>query len=802
MRKTDISKFTDHNIVLNGSKHPAKRVLKAIGRTLFTALMVMVCAGVIVGISLMIYIIGIATEPTGIDLKAKSVNQTSFIYVKNDKGVFKKYQSLYDTENRVWVDFKKIPDNMKNAVIAIEDKRFPEHNGVDWTRTFGAVLNLANGEASYGGSTLTQQLIKNVSDDNEVSLNRKIREIVRALKLETEYTKDEILEAYLNVVNFGNNCQGVQAAANLYFGKSISKCSLAQCAAIASITQNPSKYNPLVYPEENKKRREVVLYEMLDQKKITRDQYTKAIEESDKLKFVGFKKSNKTNVNSKVQNWYMDELQNDLTKDLAVYYNISEKAASDKVFTEGLKIYSAMDTKMQKYLEDAAMNIDSDEGLQCAATIMDLNGAVIATTGSSQQKTSNLLFDRATDSVLQPGSSIKPVVVYPYAIERHKLNYSSVVSDKPLKKYKVDSEGNFIEGPNNWYAGYKGNMLLPDAIEWSANATAAQVMNKITPQAAYNHVVTMMGFEHLDESDRRNAGGLSIGGLTGGVTVREMAASFTYMGNGGKYYKPYTYYYVTDSDDNVIIDNRDAVPKEAYSAETAYIMNRLLHYNITYSSHTNAGNARIDGWDIIGKTGTTDEDKDSWFCGVSPYASMAVWTGFDNPQTISVGGQMTATSLFNKVMSHYLEGKKHKEYTEPGSIVEANYSTSNGVVYNVDSAEDGQNKGYYTSDNIPEEGNEYVEYYEYDNNEDSDTEETTDESDDKKKKKRDAETEETAAETTEKAEKPKQEEEETKTEQTEAESEKAEESEEEKAEDTTEATQAETEKVSESKAEE
>lgn len=713
MRETDISKFTDHNIVLDSAKHPVKRVFKAAGRTLFTVLMVMVCAGVIIGISLTAYLIGIASEPTGIDLKAKSVNQTSFIYVKNSKGNYKKYQSLYDSENRVWVDFKKIPDNMKDAVIAIEDKRFEEHNGVDFTRTFGAMLNLASGKSSYGGSTLTQQLIKNISDDNEVSLNRKIREIVRALKLETEYTKDEILEAYLNVVNFGNNCQGVQAAANLYFGKNIDKCSLAQCAAIASITQNPSKYNPLVYPEENQKRREVVLYEMLDQKKITEEEYNKAIQESDKLKFIGFKKSNKsTTVNSnKIQNWFMDELQNDLTKDLAVYYNISEKAASDKVFTEGLKIYATVDTKMQSYLEKAAKNINGDEGLQCAATLIDLNGAVIATTGSSQEKTQNLVFDRATDSVLQPGSSIKPVVVYPYAIERHKLCYSSVVKDEPLEKYKVGADGNFISGPNNWYAGYKGNMLLPDAIEWSANATAAQVMNTITPEAAYNQVLTLQGFEHLAESDKHNAGGLSIGGLTGGVTVREMAASFTYMGNGGKYYKPYTYLYVTDSEDNIIIDNRDAVPKEAYSAETAYIMNRLLHYNITYSSHTNAGNARIDGWDIIGKTGTTDEDKDSWFCGTSPYASMAVWTGFDNPQTISVGGQMVATTLFRDVMGHYLESKKQKNYTMPGSIIKANYNPSNGAVYSTDGASDGQYLGYYTEDNMPDNSGMYVNNY-------------------------------------------------------------------------------------------
>ena len=721
MRETDISKFTEHNLVLDGSKNPAKRVLKAIGRALFTALMVMVCAGVIVGISLMAYIIGIANEPTGIDLKAKSVNQTSFIYVKNDKGNFTKYQSLYDSENRVWVDFKQIPQEMKDAVIAIEDKRFEDHKGVDWTRTFGAVLNLASGKASYGGSTLTQQLIKNISDDNEVSLSRKIREIVRALKLETEYTKDEILEAYLNVVNFGNNCQGVQSAANLYFGKNIDKCSLAQCAAIAGITQNPSKYNPLVYPEENKTRREVVLYEMLDQKKITEEQYNEAIKESDKLKFVGFKKSNKTTVSPKVQNWYMDELQNDLTKDLAVYYNISEKAASDKIFTEGLKIYSAMDKDMQSYLEKAAMNLNSDEGLQCAATLIDLNGAIIATTGSSQEKTSNLVFDRATDSVLQPGSSIKPVVAYPYAIERRKICYSSLVKDEKLEKYKVGEDGSYIPGPNNWYGYENHNMLLPDAIEWSSNCTAAQVINMITPEAAYNQVVTLQGFEHLDESDKVNVGGLSIGGLTGGVTVREMAAAFTYLGNGGKYYKPYTYLYVTDSEDNIIIDNRDTIPKESYSPETAYIMNRLLHYNMTYCAHTNAAYARVNGWDIVGKTGTTDEDKDSWYCGTSPYASMAVWTGFDTPRTIS--NTSTATLLFSDVMGHYLEGKKQKEYNKPGSIIEANFNPSNGSVYNVDSASDGQYIGYYTEDNMPEDTGEYVgnynNYYEDSDGEDS-----------------------------------------------------------------------------------
>lgn len=712
MRETDISKFTEKKKANISRENPVKRTLKAFGRILFTILMVLVFAGTIVGVSLSIYVAKIASEPTGINLKAKSVNQTSFIYVKNKKGKYKKYKSLYSSENRVWVNFNDIPQNMKQAQIAIEDKRFFDHHGVDLNRTLGAILHLTSGDSSYGGSTLTQQLIKNISDDNEVSLNRKLREIVKALKLETEYTKDEILEAYLNVVNYGNNCQGVESAANLYFGKGIRKCSLAECAAIAGITQNPSKYNPLYHPDDNKKRRDLVLSEMFEQNIITKEQYDEAKKESDKMTFVGFKKSNKKNIGSKIQNWYMDELQRDLQADLATYYNISEKAASNKIFTEGLKIYSAMDRDTQSYLEKAAKNINTsyDSGMQCAATLIGLDGAVIATTGSSQEKTKNLVFDRATQSALQPGSSIKPVVVYSYAIERGKLSFSSVVKDEALPKYKVVN-GQYVAGPNNWYRSYKGRMLLPDAIEWSANATAAQVMNMITPEAAYNQVVTLQGFEHLDVKDRKNVGGLSIGGLTGGVTVREMAAAFTYMGNGGKYFKPYTYYYVTDSDGNVIIDNRDVIPKSSYSPSTAYIMNRLLHYNMTYCAHTNAANARVDGWDIVGKTGTTDADKDSWYCGLSPYASMAVWTGFDSPRTISGTGQRTATVMFSDVMGHYLKNKQKKNFSKPANIIEANYNSSSGSVYNIGHASEGRYVGYYTKKNMPKNSSSYVDYY-------------------------------------------------------------------------------------------
>ena len=717
-RETDISRYTDKSAdtgINENSESGAKRFFKGLCKFLLTAFTICFVALFIAGISLSIYIFTLASEPTGIDLKAKSLNQTSFIYIKDDEtGEFKEYQTLYSTENRIWVDNQDIPQAMKDAVVAIEDKRFYEHNGVDWARTLSAVVNLATGEDTYGGSTITQQLIKNITDDNEVSINRKLREICKALKLEDEYTKDQILEAYLNVVNFGNNCQGVESAAQLYFDKSIKDCSIAECAAIAGITQNPSLWNPLVYPDNNKQRREIVINEMYDQGKITKSEYDNAMKESANMTFVGFKNTKEDDDdNDYVQNWYIDQVFYDLREDLALYYNISEEAASEKLYTEGLKIYCAMDEKMQSYMEEAAQSIDKsyDYDLQIGSVLMGFDGRFIATVGSSKKKTQALEWDRATHSKLQPGSSIKPVIVYPYAIDNKLLYYSSVVKDEPVDNWK-DENGQLVSGPNNAYYGYKGDMLLPDAIEWSSNATAVQTMNLIGgPSVAYEQAVTKMGFKSLSEQDTQNTGALSMGGMNGGVSVREMAASYNYLGNGGLYYEPYTYYYVTDSEDNIIIDNREAVPKQAYSAETASIMNRLLSYNVTNSAHTNAQYARISGWDIIGKTGTTDDDKDSWFCGLSPYATMATWCGFDQPASIS--NTSTSARFFSNVMAKYLEGKEQKEYNLSPNLVEAQYNPYNGLIVTTDSPM-GKYIGYYTEDNMPAMGG----YYDYnsDNN--------------------------------------------------------------------------------------
>lgn len=706
MRKTDISKYTDKVDVAKPRRQSGVGgFFSMIGRILLTVLMVLVVAGIIVGVSVGVYVLKIANEPTGIDLNARSLNLSSFIYVENSAtGEFEEYQTLYGTENRIWVDLSDMPKAMGDAIIAIEDKRFKEHHGVDWYRTGSAVLSLVTGRSNYGGSTLTQQLIKNITDDNEVSLTRKLREIFRALNIEREYSKDDILEAYLNVVNFGNNCQGVEAASQLYFDKSIGECSVAECAAIAGITQNPSRWNPLIYPENNKERRETVLYQMYDQGKITKAEYDAAMEESADMTFVGWGEGNteeedEDEDNIEIQNWYIDQMYWDLCRDLAKYYDISEDAASLKLYTEGLKIYCAMDLEAQEMIEAEALksNVDYDYDLQIAMTMVGYDGRVIATAGSSKEKEGNLDWDRASHSVLQPGSSIKAIIPYPLAIETGEYNYSSLIKDQPIEKWRLDSWGNWVEGPPNAYDGYFQYMTVPEALAWSSNAAAVQTLELLGTDEAYQQATDNLGFKNLSEADKDHVGALSLGGMEGGVTVREMAAAMQYIGNGGLFYEPYTYYYVTDQNDTIILDNRNNAPIEAYSPETAYKMNRLLKYNVMTSTHTASSYAQIQGWDISGKTGTTDYDRDLWFVGASPYCTLACWMGYDQPDSVNYYG--LSTIIWQKVMSNYLSDKPYKEFTMPDTIIPATYCKGSGLLaasYCSDTA-----TGYFTADDMP-----------------------------------------------------------------------------------------------------
>ncbi len=708
MRKTNISQYSSAS---SGAKMPfskkrknknlriATSSLKIIWRLLFSLVTVFVITGTLIFISLWVYKSKILENDIALNINASKMPLTSFVYINDENGNPQEYQKVYNTENRVWINFQDIPANMKNAIIAIEDKRFYEHHGVDWMRTSGAMFNLLKGTYGYGGSTLTQQLVKNITEDNKVSLTRKLREIFRAIELEERYSKDEILESYLNVVNFGSGTRGVQAAANLYFNKNIQECSLAECAAIAAITQNPAAYNPVHHPDNNKSRREIVLKEMLDQNKISHGEYDSAVSESSDIKFSENSEKYKKNSSASVRNWYVESLIKDVVTDLCDKYRIGKSAAEDMIYTQGLKIYSAMDAKAQSIAENALKDpniMAKDPNLELGYMMMDFNGRILATIGSRKEKTANLIYDRANAARRQPGSTIKPLAAYTPAIDLGIYNYSSIIMDEPLQ---IDSDGNNVikNWPKNWYKSYKGPVTLQWAIEKSANAPPAQIVKFLTPFKSYEFLTKKLGFTSLDSSDAASLSALAGGGTHFGVTLREMIAAFQIFGNGGKYNKPHTYFYVTDRSDKVILDNRDAAPVQAVASSTATIMNRLLR-NVVIGPEGTGRSANIPGWNIVGKTGTTTDDYDSWFMGLSPYAVAGIWTGYDNPKRIRE--TTTAIRVWKHIMTKYLENKTNKDFTYDKNVVSAQYCKTTGKIAS-NTCKDVAT-GYYISGNMPE----------------------------------------------------------------------------------------------------
>ena len=718
MRKTDISHYNDEaasgSAVSTGTA--VSGVLAGVGKLLLTALGIILITSLVIGISMIVYVIGIASEPLNINLNKIKLSLTSFVYVKNDDGEYEKYQELYSGENRVWVKFEDIPKNMIEAQVAIEDKRFWEHDGVDWYRTGGAIFTIATGKTQFGGSTITQQLIKNVTDDNEVSLTRKLREIFRALKLEDEYTKDDIIEAYLNIVNYGAGCRGVQSAADIYFNKRIQDCTLAECAAIAGITQNPVALNPLDYPDANKERRETIIEEMYDQGKISKQEYDEAMKESENMKFIGYVVEDEQDDENE-WNWYMDRVFRDVAKDLQTELNVGADYAETMIYNEGLNIYCAMDVKAQEAAEKKIREwkTPKDEYIDIGYEMMDFEGRVLATVGSRFEKDGRLLWDNVTQSVLQPGSTIKPISSYVIALDRGMINFSSLIADKPVSDWGLNSDGEVISGPNNWYGKYYGSITVTRALNLSSNAAAVSVVNEVGLDESYRFLTEQLNLKHLDpEHDAENLSGLSIGGFYGGTTVEEMTASYQIFVNGGYYFEPYSYFMVTDNDGNTLLDNTDrGKPDQIISTESATIMNRLLHEVVNAGGEGEALGYRtaIDGWDIIGKTGTTDSACDNWFVGASPYALAGVWAGHDSSRPIAEEEVNKVHYLWRDIMAEWLKGKANKNYDLGGNVVQHNYVMDDGGL--TDLTIDGVTAvGYYTEDNMPGSSSYFTRRYE------------------------------------------------------------------------------------------
>jgi penicillin-binding protein 1A len=673
-----------------------KKYAAVVGKTILTVFLVGVITVSIVIAALTIYVIRV-DSPDALDLNSTKLDYTSIIYATDAKtNKTFELQKIYKNQNRIWVDSKDIPTNLKWAFICTEDQRFYEHDGVDWKRTFGAFLNffVHMNNSSGGGSTITQQLVKNITGNDAQKPTRKIQEILIALKTEKFRSKDQILESYLNTIPLGETCFGVQTASNTYFGKDVSKLDLAECAVIASITNATDFYDPLKHPANTKKRQKTVLINMYNQGKITKAQYDAALKEPlvYNTKQIAIQKSTK-------QSYFVDQVITDVTSDLMAKLGCSKLDAQSRIFSQGLKIYATVDTQIQSIMDgiytdrNKFANIPGAVQPQSAMIMVDYSGKIVGIEGGIGQKTGDMVLDRATKSVRQPGSSIKPLAVYAPAIEWNQITYSSILDDHP------PTTKNGSPWPKDDTPGFRGNMTVQTAISQSVNTVAVRIMMMITPKKSIDFLTKKLGFTSLVPQDQSLA--LAIGALTNGVTLREMAGGYEIFGDGGQYIKPYTYTKVTDNNDNVILENK-GTPVQVIGDDTAFVMNQLLQSVVTSTGGTGTP-AKLTNMLVGGKTGTTSDNKDRWFVGITPYYVGVTWFGYDKPKEVVYHGTNPALQAWKLVMSQVVNAKiatqPNKAFPLSGNSVQASYSLTTGNIVTAGGA--GTAIGWYKKSNQP-----------------------------------------------------------------------------------------------------
>lgn len=673
-------------------------LFKALG----TLLLVGLCTGAILACYAVVYVQTIIipqAQAVVESLEAFDANESSTMYyVDGETGELVEMVKLYGDEDRIWVEYKDIPKDLINATVAIEDKRFYKHQGVDWKRTAAGVVYMFTGQDIQGGSTITQQLLKNVTQYDDVTVKRKILEIFTALEFEKSHSKEEILEWYLNYIYLGERCNGVYTASLNYFGKELKDLTLAECASLISITNNPSVYNPYRYPENNLYRRNLTLELMADPEitdngpMITQEEYEAAIAEP-----LNLNRESGTSRETEIYTWYEDRVITEVLDALEEELGISRDAASTMLYRGGLSIITCYDPDVQAYVDSVysdhstlemssipVQDLESKTGqeIQSAMTILDnANGYVVAMAGGIGEKTGSRGWNRATDTVRPPGSSIKPISVYAPALDMGLIGINTVFDDVPLEIDPTDDE----PYPDNSYGYNKGLTTVHEAVEDSVNTIALRILQDlVTPQLSYQYLTETFGIETLVAYMESNGqiksdidrAPLSMGGLTKGVSTYEMAAAYGVFANNGIYREPTTFLQVLDSDGHVLLDN-DSSGEVVLKESTVYYINTLLE-NVV-SPYGTGKSAQIEGMTVAGKTGTTSNNNDKWFVGYTPYYTAAVWVGYDDMERIPSNSYLAA-DMWKKVMEPLHEGLEDTGFSVPEDLVEQKYCKDSGMI--------------------------------------------------------------------------------------------------------------------------
>ena len=674
---------------------------------------------------------------------------TELYYQEPSSGEWTMYHTLFlDSENRIWADLEQIPKDLQNAVVAIEDKRFYTHKGVDWHGTARAIFSTIFGGSVQGGSTITQQLVKNVTGDNQNTVKRKVMEIYRAQEMEKRYEKDEILEAYLNEVYFGYSCYGVVTASLKYFNKDVSELTLAECASLIAITNNPSLYDPLQTDwglENNRTRQLLVLGAMLDQGKIDQAAYDAAKEEnvvfSNGYTILGGRvdvdtdkkddtdtdggdeqPEEETKTATSSQSYFTDAVIEDVAAALVEKYGLTDSTnpvtgkvttAFDQgvnmVYGKGYKIYTTQNPDYQKIAEEVCSDTSNlpytstytnsygdkeTEQLQVGMTIVDpYTGYVVAMVGGAGVKQYDRGWNWAT-SARQCGSAIKPISVYAPALDDGTINGASTIDDYPVMVL------NGSVYPKNANGRYKGLTPLHTAIARSTNTCAVRVVQEYGTSRSYDFMTNKLGFTTLTSQDAQQVGNMGLGGLDRGVTTEEMAAAFAAFANEGIYTAPRTFIRVEDADGNVILEN-EAKASVAMKDTTAALMNSLLQEVVNGGT---GYEGRISGMHVAGKTGTTNNDQDRYFVGYTPYYSCAVWVGYVHNQRIVASGN-PAASMWQKVMSRIHADLPDKDFFSCSGLTYVKVCADSGLLATDNCAEDCRGSRVYSAlvaaDNAP-----------------------------------------------------------------------------------------------------
>lgn len=595
------------------------------------------------------------------------------IYDKNDQLI-----GLINAGHYEYVPISQISMNLQNAYIAQEDRRFKSHTGVDWIATFRAGLALIKnrGEITQGGSTITQQVVKNTYLTQEQSFTRKIVEILLAPEIEKKYSKADIMEFYCNTNFYGNHCYGVEAASRYYFGKDASDLESYEAAVLVGISNSPTAYNPVRNPEASLKKRNDVLHSMLEVGYLSEDAYESAISQPLSIVQEESEGSNENYMSSyaihcaalalmKLDNFQFQYIFKDKS-DYDTYmenYQATYTEKADDIRTGGYRIYTTLDQDLQTALQSQLDNVLSpytelqDNGkyaLQGAGVIVDnMTNSVVAVVGGRGTED---VYNRAYLSARQPGSTIKPLIDYAPAFDTGEYYPARLVNDHKWEN-----------GPSNSGGSYYGNVSVREALNRSLNTVAWQILTDIGVDYGLNYLGEME-FQKLTYIDN-GVPSLSIGGFTNGVRVVDMAKAYSTLANGGVYNDQTCIRRIDHEHNGELTKNLKAHSQVVYQQDSAYMLTDILKGTLTEAYGTGYGLALENDMPAAGKTGTTNSSKDTWFCGYTRYYTTAIWVGYDTPRAMpGIYGKTYAGKIWKQVMDQIHEGKEPLDWEQPATV--------------------------------------------------------------------------------------------------------------------------------------